>query len=258
MKEFKRILFQVDLSESSAKIVPYVQTVAKKIDAKIHILFVARVFDYFTGIYVPVPSITSMEKDIIDGAERRLDEFVEQYFRDYPDTITSVVSGDAADMIIEYITSNEINLVIMGTHGRKGLDKVIFGSVAGRVVKTAPVPVMVVNPHKTDEDTEIWALPSIDGYKQCYSCTYPVLWPSTLKKFYPVSIENLDKIFQPKSIAVVGANERDGSVGAALMRNLIERGFSGDIFPINPNHNKLWEKPVCPVALQRKVDKFKV
>ena len=61
-----------------------------------------------------------------------------------------------------------------------------------------------------------------------------------------MSIENLDKIFQPKSIAVVGANERDGSVGAALMRNLIERGFSGDIFPINPNHNKLWEKPVCP------------
>ena len=73
-----------------------------------------------------------------------------------------------------------------------------------------------------------------------------MLPPSTLKKFYPMGIENLDKIFQPKSIAVVGANERDGSVGAALMRNLIERGFSGDIFPINPNHNKLWEKPVCP------------
>lgn len=155
MKEFKRILFPVDLSESSAKIVPYVQTVAKKFDAQIHILFVARVLDYFTGIYVPVPSITTMEKDIIEGAERRLDEFVEQYFRDYPDTITSVVSGDATDMIIEYITSNEINLVIMGTHGRKGLDKVIFGSVAERVVKTAPVPVMVVNPHKTGEDTEI-------------------------------------------------------------------------------------------------------
>jgi acetyltransferase len=53
-----------------------------------------------------------------------------------------------------------------------------------------------------------------------------------------VSIQNLDKIFQPKSLAVVGASERDGSVGAALMRNLIERGFSGDIFPINPNHNR--------------------
>ena len=61
-----------------------------------------------------------------------------------------------------------------------------------------------------------------------------------------MSIENLDKIFQPKSIAVVGASERDGSVGAALMRNLIERNFPGDIFPINPKHNKLWGKSACP------------
>ena len=57
-----------------------------------------------------------------------------------------------------------------------------------------------------------------------------------------MSIENLDKIFQPKSIAVVGASERKGSVGAALMRNLIERGFPGDIYPINPKHKKLWGK----------------
>jgi nucleotide-binding universal stress UspA family protein len=41
-----------------------------------------------------------------------------------------------------------MDLIIMGTHGRKGMDKVIFGSVAERVVKTAPVPVLVVNPYK--------------------------------------------------------------------------------------------------------------
>ena len=61
-----------------------------------------------------------------------------------------------------------------------------------------------------------------------------------------MSVENLDKIFQPKSIAVVGASERKGSVGAALMHNLIERGFSGEILPINPNHKKLWKLPACP------------
>ena len=148
MKEFRNILFPVDLSESSEKIVPYVQAVAEKFESKIHLLFVARVFDYFTGFYVPAASITAIEKDIIDGAEKRLDEFVEQYFEDYPNTVRSVVPGDAGSKIIDYIASNEIDLVIMGTHGRKGLDKVIFGSVAERVVKTAPVPVMVVNPHK--------------------------------------------------------------------------------------------------------------
>ena len=140
----------MDLSESSSKIVPYVQTVAEKFKSRIHLLFVARVFDYFTGIYVPAPSITAMEQDIIEGAEKGMAEFVEQYLSDYPDTVSSVVSGDATDKIINYVTSHEIDLVIMGTHGRKGLDKVIFGSVAERVVKTSPVPVMVVNPHKID------------------------------------------------------------------------------------------------------------
>jgi acetyltransferase len=60
-----------------------------------------------------------------------------------------------------------------------------------------------------------------------------------------MSVENLDKIFQPKSIAVVGASERKGSVGA-LMHNLIERGFSGEILPINPNHKKIGKLPACP------------
>ena len=150
MREFKKILFPVDLSESSEKIVPYILTVGRKFNSEIHLLFVARVFDYFSGLYVPVSSITAIEKDIIDGAEKRLDEFAEQYFSDYSDMVMSVVPGDASNKIIDYITSNEIDLVIMGTHGRKGVDKVIFGSVAERVVKTAPVPVMVVNPHKID------------------------------------------------------------------------------------------------------------
>ena len=61
-----------------------------------------------------------------------------------------------------------------------------------------------------------------------------------------MTIDNLDKIFQPDSIAVVGASERQGSVGAALMRNLIDRGFSGDIYPINPKYNIIWKRSAYP------------
>ena len=148
MKEFKKILFPVDLSESSPKIVPYVQAVAAKFDSKIHLLFVARVLDYFTSIYVPSPSINQLEKEIIDGAEKRLYEFADEHFGEFPGIKTDVVAGDAAGKIMEYIIDYHIDLVIMGTHGRKGMDKIIFGSVAERVLKASPVPVMVVNPHK--------------------------------------------------------------------------------------------------------------
>ncbi|MGD9137830.1 MAG: universal stress protein [Desulfobacterales bacterium] len=149
MKEFKRILFPVDLSESSTKMVPYVQTIAEKFESKIHILFAARVFEYFASIYVPHPSINKFEKEIIEGAEKRLYEFMDEHFSEFPNTKTAVVAGDASEEIIQYIDDHSIDLVIMGTHGRKGMDKIIFGSVAERVAKTSPVPVMVVNPYKT-------------------------------------------------------------------------------------------------------------
>ncbi|UCD82288.1 MAG: universal stress protein [Desulfobacterales bacterium] len=150
MQEFNRILFPVDLSESSTKIVPYVQAVAKKFESQIHILFAARVFDHFTSMYVPHPSINKFEKELIEGAEKRLYEFVDENFGEFPHTKTAVVAGDPSEEIIRYIRENKIDLVVMGTHGRKGMDKIIFGSVAERVVKTAPVPVMVVNPYKAD------------------------------------------------------------------------------------------------------------
>jgi len=148
MIEFKRILFPVDLSESSDKMIPYVQAVAKKFDSKIYILFAARVFEYFSSIYVPYPSISRFENEVIAGAEKRLYEFVDEHFSEYANTQTVVVAGDASEEIINYIEEHHIELVIMGTHGRKGMDKILFGSVAERVLKTSPVPVMVVNPYK--------------------------------------------------------------------------------------------------------------
>jgi nucleotide-binding universal stress UspA family protein len=56
---------------------------------------------------------------------------------------------DLSEEILNYIEDRHTDLVIMGTHGRKDMDKIIFGSVAERVVKTSPVPVMVVNPYRT-------------------------------------------------------------------------------------------------------------
>ncbi|MCU0591755.1 MAG: universal stress protein [Desulfobacterales bacterium] len=150
MHDFKKILFPVDLSEASTKIVPFVKSLADRYGARIHLLFVARVFDYFTSMYVPHPSVSQFEKEVIEGAEKRLYEFADESFKDIAGTRTQVVAGDPSEEILNYIGTHGIDLVVMGTHGRKGLDKVIFGSVAERVVKSSPVPVMVVNPFKVD------------------------------------------------------------------------------------------------------------
>jgi acetyltransferase len=57
-----------------------------------------------------------------------------------------------------------------------------------------------------------------------------------------MSVENLDKIFHPKSIAIIGASERKGSVGYAVMQNLVSSGYPGDIYPINAKHKKILGK----------------
>jgi len=148
MKEFKKILFPVDLSESSPKLVPYVLTMAEKFGSEICLLFVGRVFDYFTSIYVPHTSVDAFENEVVEGAKKRLQEFKEEYFQAFPGTKAVVLSGDISGEILNYIESEGVDLVIMGTHGRKGLDKIVFGSVAERVAKGSTAPVLLLNPYK--------------------------------------------------------------------------------------------------------------
>ncbi|GBC59134.1 universal stress protein [Desulfonema ishimotonii] len=148
MKEIKKILFPIDLSSSSPKIAPHVEMMRQKFDAEVHLLFVARAFSYFKGIYVPNVSVRTIEKELKEGGKRRIREFRNQYFPEDADVRTAVVTGDIPEEILSYIRTCQISLVIMGTHGRKGLEKAFFGSVADRVVKTSPVPVLVVNPHR--------------------------------------------------------------------------------------------------------------
>ena len=61
-----------------------------------------------------------------------------------------------------------------------------------------------------------------------------------------MSAINLDKIFHPQSIAVVGASQRPGSIGSAIMHNLIREGYPGKVYPINPRHKTIWEIEAFP------------
>ncbi|MBU4316478.1 MAG: universal stress protein [Proteobacteria bacterium] len=148
MKDFKKILFPVDFSEVSQKIVPYVETMAEKFNAEVHVLFVARILDYFVSIYVPHSSINTFEEEILKGGRKSMEKFLSESFPAPQKVKGEVVLGDASEKILEYVKSNHIDLLIMGTHGRKGLDKVLFGSVADRVSKMCDAPVLLVNPFR--------------------------------------------------------------------------------------------------------------
>ena len=151
MKEFKRILFPIDFSEVSPEIVPYVISMADKLNAEVHIIFVVRRLESCRRIFGSHAAVENFEIEIVLGAETKMDEFVEEFFKSVIRPKTKVLIGDIAEEIIKYIKANGINLVIIGTHGRKGMDRIILGSIADRVIKSAPVPVMNVNPYRALE-----------------------------------------------------------------------------------------------------------
>ncbi|QJA06346.1 universal stress protein [Thermosulfurimonas marina] len=145
MAEIKTILFPVDFTEASERVAGYARLFTEKFGAKLIVLFVVEDIMRYAGFYVPHAALEKMEKDLFEGAQKRMAEFVEQNFSGM-EVEPLVVSGEIAEKICEVAREKGADLIIMGTHGRRGLEKALFGSVAEKVVKTAPCPVLTVNP----------------------------------------------------------------------------------------------------------------
>ena len=149
MEDFKSILYPVALTEISPKVVPYVVTMARQLDAQVHLLHVLRRFDWFVDTYVsdpPEPDFkrvaSDFESQVLSQAKQKLDAFQQKYLRGIQVANSAVVSGTHYKQILNYVESEGIDLIIMGTG--TPVQKVIFGSVAEKVSRLAAVPVMLV------------------------------------------------------------------------------------------------------------------
>ncbi len=148
MTEVKKILFPYDLSENAGKIIPYVLSVSENYDSTIYLLHVVHDLQRWGNVYIPHPSMDVFQKEALEGAEKAMDRACEEQLEGRTNIERRIVSGDPATEILKTIESEDIDLVIMGTHGRKGLEHIVIGSVAENVVRKSPVPVMTVNPYK--------------------------------------------------------------------------------------------------------------
>jgi nucleotide-binding universal stress UspA family protein len=136
---FKNILFPVDLSEASKKMVPYVKEVVDKFGAELHVVRATNIYQYYVAAYAgdAVPTIVEEE-------ENGLTAFIETHFKAVP-VQSKILPGPPGPEIIEYVMENKMDLIIMG-HSSTGIARAVFGSVAGYVVKHSPVPVLIISP----------------------------------------------------------------------------------------------------------------
>jgi nucleotide-binding universal stress UspA family protein len=142
--EIKKVLVPVDFSENSKKILDAAGYIKGVCQAELHVVFVVQSFEDYSGFFVPHMPIAKFEDEMVQAAEQKMDKFLEGN----KNIDSKVLVGDVAEEIIRHAEDSGMDLIIMGTHGYKGLEKVMFGSVAEKVVRSSPCPVLTINPYK--------------------------------------------------------------------------------------------------------------
>jgi nucleotide-binding universal stress UspA family protein len=146
MKPVQKILFPIDLSEKFETLLPWVSTFVNTFDATLYVLFVAQ--DLKTFSFIPHANLDSLQQEGIKAAEQKMEGLKQEMFKDIKKLETRVMLGSPAEKILEFAKKEGVDLIIMGTHGRKGLEAKIFGSVCLKVARDADMPVLTIHPAK--------------------------------------------------------------------------------------------------------------
>ena len=145
---YQTIMVPLDGSELAECVLPHVESVAKAAGTKNIIL--TRVADFFFaepmggGSYFSDEQIKQWDADHKAVAEKYLAEVASRIDVGQADIKTEVITGRAVQTLVEYTKKNKIDLIIIATHGRSGVSRWVWGSVAGRLLHSANAPVMMV------------------------------------------------------------------------------------------------------------------
>lgn len=145
MREVKKILCPVDFSDVTENLAAHCRYLAQKLDAEVLVLYVAPSMNRYAEIYVEPGDLQRVVKSIVKGAQEQMDTFITREFQGMK-ARGEVKIGYAPDAILETIDHQDMDMVVMCTHGRRGINHLIFGSVAEKIVKSSPVPVVTVRP----------------------------------------------------------------------------------------------------------------
>ena len=148
MNDVKTILVPIDFSGNTEKVLAAANGMAKKFDAEVHLLFVAESFGEYATFAIPHISTDVMAEEMLQQAKVKMNHFLDHHSEKGVKCVGKVLQGDdAAKEIVDYANKNKIGMIVMGTHGYKGLEKTLMGSVADKVLRTAPCPVTVIRPN---------------------------------------------------------------------------------------------------------------
>jgi len=146
MMMLKNILVATDFSEASDTALAYGRELAGRFGATLHVLHIAEnIYVTTFGAETYVAMAPNLQKGLEEAASARLDELLIDSDRSGPVTKPVVLTSSSPSFaIVDYAGEHGIDLIVMGTHGRGALAHLLMGSVAEKVVRLAPCPVLTV------------------------------------------------------------------------------------------------------------------
>jgi len=140
----EKILFPTDFSEGSYHALPYAVDLARHYNAKLYIIHVIYDIARATDSHIPHISTDELYREMSAWAEKEIERCCVEEVRGLSDVEKKVLMGVPYEEIIKFATDKKIDMIVIGTYGRVGLERFLFGSTAERVVRRAPCPVMSV------------------------------------------------------------------------------------------------------------------
>lgn len=143
---FKKILFCTDFSENSHWAFTYALNLAKKYKSKLFILHVSPVPNHpeQLSIYLPPEKVQELMIAEKKELEKELNTHYVRKLKEFKNYKILFEKGWPFIEIIQIAKKESVNLIVMGTHGRTGLDHILFGSTAENVVQKSPCPVLTI------------------------------------------------------------------------------------------------------------------
>ncbi len=144
--QFKNVLFATDFSPSSEMALPYARAIALRYGATIHLLHVVGPHPLIGPLAIHYPNV----EDEDEAARRALAKLIQSGALSGTSYTETIERGPVWDEVSKTIADRNIDLIVLGTHGRSGLKHLVLGSVAEQIFRHADCPVLTVGPKTHD------------------------------------------------------------------------------------------------------------
>jgi nucleotide-binding universal stress UspA family protein len=155
MREFHRIMCATDFSEPSDKAFEYARTLALRFGAEITLLHVVEPIALAASARAGAEtaatavSVEEIRLSMHDTAEDQLRSLATRYHSPELKLETRVVEGKAGEAIVAQADADDVDLIVIATHGHSGWHRFLFGSVTEKVIRSAHRPVLTISPDKS-------------------------------------------------------------------------------------------------------------